>query len=127
MNTSKVVLFSATALFIGTVSYFVIEGISLCKKNKKAKSIKTSINNLNDTKVLVEGDSESQEIVDESLKDELKKDEEISRKIENSKNRIGIAIIATIKLAPSVLKFLASLALSSSKEKENGTMYHYAS
>jgi hypothetical protein len=117
MNNSKFALFGAAALLVGTVSYFVVEGIFLHKKNKKAKSIETSINDLADAKTLVEGeDSETKEIVTESLNDELKKKEEISRNIEGSKTRIGIAIEVTTRIAPAILKFLAALALSPQRE-----------
>jgi hypothetical protein len=126
MDKSKFAFFSAIALLAGTVSYFVIEGVSLHKKNKKAKSLQTSINNLEDAKALVAEDSESKEIVTESLNDELKKKEEISRKIEGSKNRIGIAIEATIRLTPSILDFLASLvSSSSSNESDEDDRIHY--
>jgi hypothetical protein len=67
---------------------------------------------------LVEGDSESTEIVTESLADELKKDNELSQKIENSKGRMGVAAEATFHIVPAILKFLSSLVLTSQREEQ---------
>jgi hypothetical protein len=43
MNIKKFAILSAAAILVGTASYFILEGVSLCRKNKKAKSLKSSI------------------------------------------------------------------------------------
>jgi hypothetical protein len=118
MNRTRFAIATTGALFLGLISYFVIEGISLHRKNKKAASLKSSITELENAKALVEAEEEKG-IVEESLGDELKKKEEITANIEKSKNRLSVVANAAFRLLPSVLDLAGAVISSdSSSSKE---------
>jgi uncharacterized membrane protein len=117
MNKTKFAVTTAGALCIGVIVYFIVEGISLSKKKKDAKTLDSSITELENTKTLVVV-GEEKEIVEESLNHELKKKEEISENIKKSKSRIATAVDATFNILPAVLRFLGMIILSDSPQKK---------
>jgi hypothetical protein len=107
-------------ILVGVATYFVIEAVSLHRKNKKQRAIDNEVNALQEVKLLIDAsaDDESKSIIDETLENERTKIKIIKDKKNMQQQRIKTASQWTFNLLPAILRFFGSVVLSPPERQE---------